>query len=177
MCDITLVTRPTSYSRSERRCAQCGELFWGTARAAYCSKSCRQRAYRAKQPLGLGATELGDLCARVAADAPAEGQSSPRKLLPRLFRAVAVELRRQGWDPIELLLSMPDDPVSADDRAPGGFEGEAPHRRRWLFPPEEEIRKLDVQILARRLEGSGVGWYEQRREQLVRLLAQRKGGG
>jgi len=174
---VPFVTALASYSRSERRCAQCGELFWGTARAAYCSKACRQRAFRAKQPAGLGATSLGDLCARMAEGTLAEGQSSPRKLLPRLFRAAAAELRRQGWDPIELLLSMPDEPVSADDQAPGGFEGEAPHRRRWLFPPEEEMRKLDAQILARRLEGSGVGWYEERREQLVRLLAQRNGGG
>ena len=164
----------SSYARSERRCEWCGERFWGTARAVYCSKSCRQRAYRAKQPYGLGPSELSGLCAHMLSGEGRVGRSSPRKLVPRLFRAAAKELRKQGWDPIELLLSEPDDPASDDDTAPGGIEGEVPKRRKWLYPPEVELAKIEAQIIQRRLEGSGVGWYERRRDQLVRLLEQRR---
>jgi hypothetical protein len=163
------------YSRHERRCDCCGEAFWGTARARYCGKGCRQRAHRAKQPYGLGATELAELCRQLADAKREDGASSPRKLLPRLFRAAAAELRKQGWDPIELLLSQPDEPVSDDDTAPGGIEGESGNRRMWLFPPEEELRRLEEQILERKLEGAGVGWYERRRDQLQRYLNERWG--
>lgn len=165
------------YYSIERRCKQCGQLFWAkTKRNEYCHQSCRQRAARAKGEFGLGATELGDLCTQIAG-MQRGGPSTPRKLLPRLFRAVARELYAQGWDPIELLLITPDDPVSEDDQALGGFEGLAPRRRRWLFPPQEELAKLELQIRERKLEGSGVGWYEKRRDQLRRLLTQRAAVG
>ena len=162
-----------TYSKSERRCDQCGEPFWGTARATYCSKACRQRAARAREPYGLGG-ELAALCAQMIEAKREDDESSPRKLLPRLFRAVARELREQGWDPIELLLAQrPDDPVSEDDTAPGGIEGVSGRRRKWLFPPEEELERLQEVILQRKSEGSGVEWYERRRDQLRRLLQQR----
>lgn len=157
----------------ERQCQQCGERFWGISRALYCSSSCRQQAYRARQPFGMGTTELRDLCARMVDAERGDGASTPRKLLPRLFRAVARELRVQGWDPIELLLTMPDDPVSADDTAPGGVEGEAPARRKWLLSPEEELRRVDEQIAIRRLDGGGIAWYERRRAQLLQVLEKR----
>jgi hypothetical protein len=161
------------YTRSERRCEQCGEPFWGTARAAYCSKACRQRAARARAPYGLGG-EIAILCAQMI-EAKREGdKASPRKLLPRLFRVVARELREQGWDPIELLLAQkPDDPVSEDDTAPGGIEGVPGNRRKWLFPPEEEFARLQAVIAQRKREGGGVEWYERRRDQLERLLRRR----
>lgn len=160
----------------ERACQQCGERFWGGARARYCSSSCRQQSYRARQPYGLGPTELRDLCARMAGATRDDELSSPRKLLPRLFRAVARELRAAGWDPIELLLTMPDAPVSEDDSAPGGIHGEAPARRKWLLSPEDELRRLDEQISQRLAEGSGVAWHMQRRKQILRVLAERDKG-
>jgi hypothetical protein len=163
-----------SSGRSERRCGCCGELFWGSARAAYCSGACRQRSYRARHPYGLGASELSELCERVISGDRNAGQCSARKLLPRLLRAAAKEMRKQGWDPVELLLSKPDDPASDDDTAPGGIEGSSPHRKKWLYAPEEELARIEQKIIQRRLEGSGVGWYERRRDQLARLLEQRR---
>jgi hypothetical protein len=99
-------------------------------------------------------------------------QSSGR-LLARLFRACAAELRRRGLDPIELLMSVPDDPASDADTAPGGIRGAAPTRRKWLYPPEVELEKLD-EVIAKRLErGHSVAWHEERREQLAEYLVVR----
>jgi hypothetical protein len=87
-------------------------------------------------------------------------------LLPRVFRLVAAELQRRGWDPIVLLLSHPEEPATTEDSAPGGIEGSAPHRRRWLFTPAEEIEKLTAEIDARAARGCTSPWHRRRRQYL-----------
>jgi hypothetical protein len=99
----------------------------------------------------------------------AKSSESYAKLLPLLFRATAAELRRKGWDPLELLHSMPDDPVSSDDAGP---EGTIPARK-WLYPPEEEIKKLEQVIVARAREGRSYAWHYTRRATLLAILAAR----
>ena len=159
------------YSQSERICDACGEFFWGTEAALYCSKPCRQRSYRARQAwMGLGSADLATLCTEIVARG-ARGGASYGKLLPRLFRATAAELRKRGWDPIELLITRPDEPASPADTAPGGITGKPPARRRWLFPPEVEIEKLDQAIAERLSRGLSVEWHLERREQIAEYLA------
>ena len=158
------------YSQSERICDACGESFWGTEAALYCSKPCRQRSYRARQAwMGLGTAELPALCAEITARGE-RGGASYSKLLPRLFRAAAAELRKRGWDPIELLMTRPDEPASEKDTAPGGIEGKPPERRRWLFPPEAELEKLEAIIKERLSRGLSVAWHLERREQITEYL-------
>jgi len=161
-----------SYFQTERQCEECAEHFWGTEAARFCSKSCRQRAWRAGRPSLLRRGELADLCREVMHRAELQSGAAS-KLLPRLFRAVARELRSRGWDPIELLMSMPDEPASASDTAPGGIRGEPPTRRRWLYPPEVELEKLDALIAARLKRGDSVGWHLERREQIAEYLVVR----
>ena len=87
---------------------------------------------------------------------------------------VAVELRKRGWDPIELLLSAPDEPASPGDVAAGGIEGAAPARRRWLHAPEEELALLETRIAERAERGKASPWHVERRSQLLRLLKGRR---
>jgi hypothetical protein len=158
------------YSQSERVCEDCAEKFWGTEAARYCSKPCRQRGWRARKTwLGLRSADLPGLCAEVHARGQLGG-ASYSKLLPRLFRTTAAELRRRGWEPIELLMSKPDDPAAEADTAPGGVEGTSPQRRRWLYPPEVELEKLEALITARLERGQSVDWYLERREQITEYL-------
>jgi hypothetical protein len=156
------------YFEEERECEQCRQSFWGTAKANFCSTSCRARRWRADQSLRRS-RELADLCAEVLRRRSAES-ASWSKLMPRLFRAVAAELRRNGWDPIELLLDTPDEPAMPDDTAPGGIDGAAPRRRRWLHPPDVELAALEKRIAERQESGLSTRWHEGRRAQLLRAL-------
>jgi hypothetical protein len=161
------------YFQSERVCDACGEKFWGTEAALFCSKPCRQRSWRARQAwLGLREADLPGLCAEVSARGKLGG-ASYGKLLPRLFRATAAELRKRGWDPIELLMNRPDEPAVDSDDAPGGMEGTPPARRRWLFPPEVELEKLEAVIAERLKRDASVTWYLERRAQIAEYLAVR----
>ena len=122
--------------------------------------------------MGLREAGLPGLCAEVVQRGKLGG-ASYSKLLPRLFRATAAELRKRGWDPIELLISRPDEPASEPDDAPGGIEGVSPQRRRWLYPPEVELEKLDAMIAERLKRGAGVTWFVERRAQIAEYLAAR----
>ena len=54
------------YTQSERQCDECGEMFWGTEAALFCSKACRQRSWRARQMwVGLREPGLPSLCREV----------------------------------------------------------------------------------------------------------------
>ena len=161
------------YQQRERVCEACGERFWSVVDALYCSKPCRQRSWRARKTwVGLADKDLPNLCSEVVARGE-RGGASYSKLLPRLFRATAAELRKRGWDPIELLMTRPDEPASEEDTAPGGIEGEPPERRRWLFPPEVELEKLEAVIKERLARGASVAWHLERREQISEFLAVR----
>jgi hypothetical protein len=163
-----------SYSQIERVCDACGEKFWGTEAALYCSKPCRQRSWRARQTwTGLREVGLPGLCAEVVERGSKLGGASYSKLLPRLFRATAAELRKRGWDPIELLINRPEDPASESDAALGEMEGASPPRRRWHYPPEVELERLDAMIAERLKRGAGVTWFLERRAQIAEYLAGR----
>jgi hypothetical protein len=158
--------------RVERQCEQCGERLWGSERQRFCGPSCQQRARRAarSQPFKTG-RDLVTLCGAVLERAREHGDGvSAAKLLPRLFRAVARELRERGWDPIELLMTTPEDPASEDDVAPGGISGTRPHRRKWLYPPEAELEKLAAIIAKREEQGHSVAWHVERMEQIREYL-------
>ena len=62
-----------------------------------------------------------------------EGRASYSKLLPRLFRRVAADLRMRGWDPTELdtLRALYD--VNRDTPA-------APRPFPWLYPENPDGR-------------------------------------
>ena len=158
------------FSRAERFCDQCGEVFWGAERAKFCSQPCRLRSWRARQSSRALLPLHVELCQDVVRRHQGSDWGAASKLLPRLFRALAAELRKRGWDPIELLMSMPDEPASESDRAPGGMSGKPPARRKWLYPPEAELEKLEALISARLLHGEDVGWHLERREQLTEYL-------
>ena len=97
------------------------------------------------------------------------------KLLIRLLRLVAADLRKRGWDPVELLQGTPDDPITGNDDAPGGIEGEPPSRTKWLHSPALELELLEETIERReRTHGPGRSdWHEARRADLLTKL---KGG-
>ncbi|MDB4989832.1 MAG: hypothetical protein JWN04_5010 [Myxococcaceae bacterium] len=152
----------------ERTCQQCGEPFWGGARENFCSASCRARRWRAAQA-ARRSIELAELCEEILRRRT-DGSASYSKLLPRALRAVATELRKRGWDPIELLLTHPRDPATLKDEAPGGFEGDAPERRRWLYPPERELDLLNQTLRERIERGLSVRWHLERQELLLRVL-------
>jgi hypothetical protein len=157
------------YYEDERRCEECGERFWGTAKANFCSTACRSRAWR-KQRAERRAVGVAELCAQVL-ERRKGAQASPSKLYPRLFRALAVELRKLGWDPIELLMSWPDEPATDEgEEAPGGIEGSAPNRRRWLHAPADEIERLRRAIEERQYARRNTVWYEARLAQLERWM-------
>jgi hypothetical protein len=152
----------------ERTCEECGERFWGSPRAACCSSACYSRRYRARKARAR-ILELGELCAEVLRRSERDS-TSWSKLLPRLFRQAAVELRKLGWDPIELLLSVPQEPACDDDIAPGGISGVAPGRRRWLHPPDVEIELLTLLIAQRRSNGRSVDWHLRRLAKLRQVI-------
>lgn len=161
----------TAFFETERRCSECGEPFWARAHARYCSASCRSRAWRSKRA-GARGVALADLCAEVLSRR-AQGRASHSKILPRLLRRVAADLRLLGWDPIELLLSRPDEPAAAEDSAPGGVETDVVPRRRWLHPPAKEAEILNTLIPKREREGLATNWHKARLALLERVLAER----
>ena len=155
-------------------CEECGERFWaGSPNAATCCSSCRSRRWRAKQARIAG-NDLAGLCTEVVAR-HAEGSAAYSKMLPRLLRQTAVELRRRGWDPLELILSVPDQPATADDDAPGGFEGAWPNRRKWLHPPDKELEIINKRIAEMAALGRRAPWHTKRRAILVRRLQGEEG--
>jgi hypothetical protein len=150
-----------------RTCVECGESFWGTARSRFCCQRCRKRRWRAIQtrtPL-----ELGELCAEILNRSQA-GSDAYGKLLPRLFRVVGAELRRREWDPIELLLSIPDEPAPAPDADISDASGAPRPRRRWLRPPDSELAEIERLIEERESAGLSVEWHQHRRQQLQRFV-------
>lgn len=164
-------TRMGKFYEHERSCDECGNPFWGTARARYCSAVCRVRHWRAVNAHGP-AISVSTICIEILARQQ-DGGGSYSKLLPRFFRGIARDLRARGWDPIQLLLATPDEPVTASDDAPGGIEGSAPNRRRWLHPPEREIILLDEAIALRLESKRSIEWHLARRQQLQAALAAR----
>ncbi len=163
-------TEIARYFEDERRCEQCGERFWGNTKANFCGAACRCRAWR-QQRLMMGGVDVARLCGEVMRRRKSGEAYS--KLYPQLFRALAAELRKSGWDPIELLMTRPDEPASDADTSPGGFEGQAPTRRRWLHPPERELELLEQDIQTRSAEGRSVAWHKERHAQLQALLQAR----
>lgn len=154
------------YFKDRRVCTACGEPFWGTRRARFCTSSCRGRAARARVLLRGMPEELRSVC-QVVLGRPEHGGSSYAKLLPLLFRVVARELRLRGWDPINLLFTCPDEPVSEEER------GEGRPTRKWLFCPEEELAKLEREIAQRYQQGRAYDWHVQRREKLLAIVQAR----
>lgn len=159
-----------TYYKVERACEECGERFWSTG-ARVCSVACRSRQWR-KQKAKERSVSLADICKEIMMRR-ATGSASYSKLLPRLFRATATELRKRGWDPIELLMSMPDDPATPLDTAPGGIGQDGSQRRKWLHPPKEELKLLETMIAEREEEGLSTIWHRARAEKLRELLEAR----
>jgi hypothetical protein len=158
----------TRLYEDQRHCEECGEPFWGSSGAACCSPACYAKRLRAKKAR-TSILSLADVCSEVLARRES-GSHSYSKLLPRLFRQAAVELRRRGWDPIELLLSVPDEPACPGDMAPGGITCRDAVRRRWLHPPDREIQILLERIALRKAAGKSVEWHERRVALLVRVV-------
>jgi hypothetical protein len=158
----------THYHHDERQCEECGEPFWGSERARLCSDSCRRRSWRAR----AANAALGELLATIDEIAARRdlGSQAFGKLLPRLFRLTAAELRRRGWEPLALLRSMPDEPAHPTDSAPGGIEGTAPTRRKWLHTPEREIELLDEEIQRRQRAHHSAAWHYERRSLLAKQV-------
>lgn len=156
----------------ERFCEECGEAFWGGPRAKCCSPGCYARRWRAKKARAQSVS-LAEVCEEVLRRRDA-GSHAYSKLLPRLFRQAAVELRRRGWDPIELLLTTPLEPATPDDIAPGGVTRRGETRRRWLHPPELESELLRKEIAKRKAAGKSIAWHLGRLETLTRVLRERQ---
>lgn len=161
-------TETTRIYEAECFCEECGETFWDSPGARCCSKACYSRRYRAKKAKS-GAVSLMELCTEMLRRRDA-GSEAYSKLLPRLFRQAAVELRRRGWNPFELLLSLPDEPSTPADTAPGGITITNGKRRRWLHAPEDELEILVTRIEQRTAAGKSVAWHRQRAALLVQLL-------
>lgn len=158
----------STYYKSERRCEECGERFWGTAGANFCSGACRSRNWRALRSRerwqGLAA-----LCTEVVQRQRVS--TSPSKLLIRLLRVVAGILRSRGWDPVELLAGSPEDPVTGNDDAPGGIEGTAPHRVMRLHSPALELELIEEALFERGVTNAhSREWHEERRAELLLQL-------
>jgi hypothetical protein len=152
----------------EQQCEECVEPFWARRRSRYCSSGCRSRAWR-RRNTGSRSAELAEICAEVLQRREA-GSAAYSKLLPRLFRRAAAELRTRGWDPLELLISTPDEPATDQDEAPGGIEGTTPTRRRWHHPPDVEVQLLVTTIEQRAAEGQKSPWHTRRLAQLMAAL-------
>jgi hypothetical protein len=156
-----------TYYKVERSCEECGERFWSTG-AQVCSVACRSRRWRKNQAKERSVT-LADICKEVMMRR-AVGSAAYSKLLPRLFRATATELRKRGWDPLELLMSMPDDPATPHDTSPGGIATDGSQRRKWLHAPEQELKLLEEKIAERQQDGLSTTWHSQRAEKLREVL-------
>lgn len=153
---------PRSYDEA-KRCEVCGEACWGPKHRRTCSSSCRSRRNRlikARAPLGL------EEVAREILTLKESGSAAYSRLLPHLFREVAAELRRRGWNPIELLLTIPDEPVGESEL---DHDGSLPARK-WLRPPEQELENIERLILERQRDGRSTEWHFVRREELRRAL-------
>lgn len=165
---------PSSATRlfeDEHLCDECGEPFWGGARARFCSGRCRSRGWRAKMSKARAVT-LAEVCRAILERIDAESDAYS-KLLPRLFRQAAVELSRRGWDPLQLVLSIPDEPATETDIAPGGVTRRGGSRRRWLHAPEDECELLRTRIEQRVGAGKSIAWHLRRLETLDRVLEER----
>lgn len=159
------------YYKTERGCEECGERFWGTAGAHFCSSACRSRQWRAVR-IQKRSRALAALCAEVGRRGK-NGSGSYSKLLIRLLRTTAGELRSRGWDPHELIWGSPEDPVTGEDESLGGVEGESPQRVKWMHSPALELEMLEKAIERRARERKATDWYEARRAQLVEKLRAR----
>jgi hypothetical protein len=73
-----------------------------------------------------------------------------------------------------LLLSIPDDPATQSDTAPGGIESNGTQRRKWLHPPERELEILKEKIAERAEAGFSTKWHRGRAATLEALLETRK---
>lgn len=154
-----------TYYKRERRCEECGAPFWGTAGANFCSSACRSRQWRALRSRDRW-QGLAVLCAEVVQHRNAN--RSPSKLLIRLLRVVAGVLRSRGLDPVALLSGSPEDPVSGHDDAPGGIEGNAPHRVKRLHSPALELELIEEALFERGVRGEGARqWHLERRAELM----------
>lgn len=158
-------------SKVLRVCVWCGDTFWGTERANFCSSSCRGRHRRAKLA-HQGAAVLAGACEEMLRRREA-GSASYSKLIPRIFRAAGAELARRGWDPIALLITHPDDPAADNDSSPGGIEGIGRQRRKWLYSPDEEILILKGEIARRTNRRLSVAWHRQRLQVLEQAVQSR----
>lgn len=158
------------YYKRERTCDECGSTFWGTAGANFCSSSCRARRWRELRVLNRSRA-LAETCEMVVRYS--KGRSAAySKVLIRLLRLVAADLRRRGWDPVELLNGNPEDPVTDADDSLGGIEGESPNRVKWLHSPALELELLE-EAIERREKSHGPGksdWHEARRNALLHKL-------
>lgn len=161
-------TETTRFYEAECFCEECGETFWGSPGATCCSKACESRRYRAKKAKSRAVT-LMELCTEALRRREA-GSEAYSKLLPRLFRQAAVELRRRGWNPFELLMSLPDEPSTAEDSAPGGITVTNGKRRRWLHAPERELELLVERIEMRVAAGKSVAWHRERAQLVIEHL-------
>lgn len=162
------MTNPNRLYEVEHLCDWCGEPFWGGRDRECCHPNCYSRRWRARKALGADAT-LENTCRELLARKSA-GSQAYSKLLPMLFRIAAAELRKRGWDPFELLFTVPEEPATVDAHAGGAVEGTRPARRRWLHPPDEELVKLESLIRERLANGRPVDWHVGRREVVLRLL-------
>lgn len=156
------------YFKNERECVECGERFWGTAGANFCSSPCRSRNWRRARAKD-NSWVLTELCGELVRRTN-RGSAAYSKLLIRLLRAVAGELRSRGWDPKELLAGTPDEPTTEHDSSPGGIEGKSPHRVKWVHSPALELELLDEAIERRQAAGMPATWHEARRERLLKSL-------
>ncbi len=159
------------YYKTERACDECGEGFWGTAGAHFCSSACRSRQWRAVR-IRDRSRALAGLCEEIARRRNA-GSASYSKLLIRLLRATAGELRSRGWNPHEVLAGSPEDPVTGEDEALGGVEGQSPQRVKWLHSPALELEMLEEAIERRSKAHQSTDWYESRRAHLLERLHDR----
>jgi hypothetical protein len=151
------------YYRVERICLQCCAPFWGTAGANFCSATCRGRAWRAHKVLSESSALL-EVCKEVIGRIEL-GSLSHSKLLTRLLRVTATELIRRGWDPVELLLSRPDEPVHPlDVVASGSPTGPA---IKPLHSPSEELALVEHVLADREARKSPRAWRARRRAELL----------
>jgi hypothetical protein len=159
------------YYKCERTCDECASTFWGTAGAKFCSASCRSRRWR-ELKVADRSRPLAETCEQVAR--LSHGRSAAySKLLIRLLRLVAADLRSRGWDPVELLNGKPEDPVTGADESPGGIEGESPNRVKRLHSPALELELLEETIERRTNQGKESDWHTARRDALLHKLKQR----
>jgi hypothetical protein len=158
-----------TYYKTERDCMECGEAFWGTAGANFCSSACRSRNWRSLRAMGRW-QGLAALCEEIVRRRNA-GTESSSKVLIRLLRAVAGELRSRGWDPAELLSGSPEDPVTNNDDAPGGIEGKSPNRVKRLHSPALELELIEEALFERGVPSeNSKAWHMERRQELLSSL-------